>query len=85
MVLLDEPTVSLDPLTESSLLATVFQVLADRTVVMVTHHLQGVEHMDRVVFLDQGRLVLDGSPAELEISSSLFRNLLAFDRGAQDW
>lgn len=85
VVLLDEPTVSLDPLTESSLLGTVFQVFADRTVVMVTHHLQGVEHMDRVVFLDQGRLVLDGSPAELEKSSSLFRNLLAFDRGAQDW
>ena len=46
---------------------------------------RNMEHMDRVVFLDQGRLVLDGSPAELEISSSLFRNLLAFDRGAQDW
>lgn len=83
VVLLDEPTVSLDPLTESKLLATVFRVLEDRTVVMVTHHLQGIEHMDRVVFLDQGRVVLDGSPAELEQSSPLFRQLLAFDRGLQ--
>ncbi|MDO4503028.1 MAG: thiol reductant ABC exporter subunit CydC [Coriobacteriia bacterium] len=82
VVLLDEPTVGLDPLTESKLLRTVFDVLADKTVVMVTHHLQGVEHMDRVVFLDGGRVVLDGAPAELERTSPLFRQLLAFDRGA---
>lgn len=81
VVLLDEPTVSLDPLTETKLLDTVFDVLADRTVIMVTHHLCGIEHMDRVLLVQDGRILLDGSPQELAKSSELFQRLLAFDRG----
>lgn len=81
VVLLDEPTVSLDPLTEQTLLATVFEVLEGRSVVMVTHHLAGVEHMDRVVFLEEGRIALEGSPSQLCRESERYRRLLAFDRG----
>ncbi len=83
MVLLDEPTVSLDPFTESKLLDTIFDVLADRTVIMVTHHLCGIEHMDRVLLIQDGRILLDGSPQELAQSSELFQRLLAFDRGLE--
>ncbi len=81
VVLLDEPTVSLDPLTETKLLDTIFDVLADRTVIMVTHHLCGIGHMDRVLLVQDGRILLDGSPKELAKSSELFQRLLAFDRG----
>ena len=83
VVLLDEPTVSLDPLTEAKLLDTAFEVLADRTVIMVTHHLCGIEHMDRVLLVQDGRILLDGSPQELAQSSELFQRLLAFDRGLE--
>ena len=81
VVLLDEPTVSLDPLTERALLETVFNVLEGRSVVMVTHHLAGIEHMDRVVFLEEGGIALEGTPAQLSEESERFRQLLAFDRG----
>ena len=80
VVLLDEPTVALDPLTEHALLEDVFKVLEGRSVVMVTHHLAGIEHMDRVVFIEDGRIALEGSPAELARSSARFQQLLAFDR-----
>ena len=83
VVLLDEPTVSLDPLTEAKLLDTAFEVLADRTVIMVTHHLCGIEHIDRVLLVQDGGILLDGSPQELAQSSELFRRLLAFDRGME--
>lgn len=81
VVLLDEPTVGLDPPTERKLLETLFDVLADRTIVMATHHLACIERMDRVVFLDAGRIVLDGSPQDLARESERYRMLLAFDRG----
>lgn len=81
IVLLDEPTVGLDPITETELLATVFGVLADRTVVMATHHLLGVAAMDRVVYLEDGRIVLDGAPEALAATSERYQQLLAFDRG----
>ena len=80
VVLLDEPTVALDPLTEHALLEDLFTVLEGRSVVMVTHHLAGIEHMDRVVFIEDGRIALEGSPAELARSSARFQQLLAFDR-----
>lgn len=81
VVLLDEPTVGLDPETERALLRTVFEVLDGRTLVMVTHHLLGVGAMDRVAFVEGGRVALEGTPAELEAASERYRRLLAFDRG----
>ena len=83
VVLLDEPTVSLDPLTEAKLLDTAFEVLADHTVIMVTHHLCGIEHMDRVLLVQDGGILLDGSPQELAKTSELFQRLLSFDRGLE--
>ena len=80
-VVLDEPTVGLDPITERSLMDTLQRAFADKTLIMITHHLQGVAAFDRVVFLEDGRIVLDGSPAHLERTSERYRRLLAFDRG----
>ncbi len=81
IVLLDEPTVGLDPATEASLLHSVFDLLSAKTVVMVTHHLMGVDSMDRVVFMEQGRIALEGTPACLEATSERYRRLLSMDRG----
>ena len=81
VVVLDEPTVGLDPLTERALLDTLFEALAGKTVIMITHHLAGVGALDRVVFVEDGRIALDGSPDELARTSARYRRLLAFDRG----
>ena len=81
IVLLDEPFAALDPITERGLLDTLLDVFADRTLILVTHHLQGVSRMDRVVFISDGAVSLDGAPADLERGSEHYRRLLALDRG----
>ena len=81
IVLLDEPTVGLDPATERALLKAIFSTTEGKTLIMITHHLQGVADMDRVVFLEDGRIELEGSPDELERTSERYRRLLAFDLG----
>ena len=81
VVILDEPTVGLDPITERALLDDLFEALAGKTVIMITHHLAGVDAMDRVVFVEDGRIALDGAPDELACTSERYRRLLAFDRG----
>lgn len=80
IVILDEPTVSLDPRTEHEVLSTMFEVLADKTVVLITHHLQGVSNMDRVLFLENGVIALDGTPKELERTSQHYRALLELEQ-----
>lgn len=81
IVMLDEPTVGLDPITEQALVATMFAVLKDKTVFWVTHHLQGVDRCDQVLFLEDGHLTLQGRPQELLATSARYRHLYALDAG----
>ena len=66
ILLLDEPGAHLDPSNEAWLWTLVRELSAGGClVVVVTHHLaQAAQHCDRVLLLDQGRLVADGSPAQ---------------------
>lgn len=81
IVVLDEPTVGLDPITERRLLETLFATLRGKTLIMVTHHLQGAAMMDRVIFIEEGKLALSGSPNDLEKTNAKYRQLQSFDRG----
>ena len=80
IVLLDEATVGLDPETEQGILDTLMEAARGRTLIMITHHLQGIQAFDRVVFLEDGRIEIDGSPAALARENARYRQLLAFDR-----
>ncbi|MTD42358.1 thiol reductant ABC exporter subunit CydC [Erwinia sp. CPCC 100877] len=81
IVLLDEPTTGLDPITEQRLLETFFETLADKTIIWITHHLQGVSMMDRVIFIEDGQLTMSGSPQELLATNTHYQKLYAIDRG----
>lgn len=81
IVVLDEPFAGLDPATEQALLETMLSALEGSTVLLITHHLQGVSHADRVLFFENGSIAMDGSPAELERSNERYRMLLSFDNG----
>lgn len=81
IVILDEPTVSLDPHTEQAVLDTMLDVLEGKTVILITHHLQRVQNLDRVLFLENGRITIDGKPKELERLNERYRTLLELDQG----
>jgi ATP-binding cassette subfamily C protein CydC len=83
VVMLDEPTVGLDPITERDLLSTIFQTLEGKTLIWVTHHLTGMEQMDEIIFLEEGRIKMRGSHAELLHQSKHYRKLYEFDRPLQ--
>jgi ATP-binding cassette, subfamily C, bacterial CydC len=80
IVIMDEPTVGLDPITEANLLADIFETLKGKTIIWVTHHLIGVEKMDRILFLENGKITMDGSHQKLLKSEERYRHLYALDR-----
>ncbi|MBA3925692.1 thiol reductant ABC exporter subunit CydC [Listeria rustica] len=80
IVVLDEPTVGLDPITEKELLGTIFETLQGKSLVWVTHHLVGVEKMDRVLFLENGDVIMDGTHQELLANEERYRHLYELDR-----
>ncbi|WEV72031.1 thiol reductant ABC exporter subunit CydC [Bifidobacterium sp. ESL0790] len=81
VILLDEPTIGLDPITERDLMRMIFSAVGDRTLLWVTHHLQGVEDATQVIFLEDGRIAMHGAPAELYRDNDRFRTLYKLDVG----
>ncbi|RII15787.1 Iron import ATP-binding/permease protein IrtB [Streptomyces sp. YIM 130001] len=65
VVLLDEVTSALDPVNEAAVHEGIERLMAGRTVVMVAHRMRTVRRADRVVFLDGGRIVEQGTHEEL--------------------
>ncbi|SYX86716.1 thiol reductant ABC exporter subunit CydC [Paenibacillus alvei] len=80
VVILDEPTVGLDPKTELELLATMFETMKGKSLIWITHHLVGVEQMDEIVFVENGQVEMRGSHAELMKQYPRYRNLYHLDR-----
>ncbi|MCM3747548.1 thiol reductant ABC exporter subunit CydC [Paenibacillus pasadenensis] len=63
--LLDEPTSSLDYVTEQHVLNHLFAQAAEDTLVLICHRLAGLEAMDQIVVMDQGKIIEAGSYSEL--------------------
>lgn len=79
IILMDEPTTGLDPITERDLLETMLTAAKDKTIIWVTHHLAGAEMMDEVVFLSEGKIALKGSHDKLIETSEYYRSLYEMD------
>jgi ATP-binding cassette subfamily B protein len=65
VLILDEATSNVDPGTEALLEDAMRRLLSGRTTIVVAHRLSTAEHMDRVLVVDGGRVVEDGSHGEL--------------------
>lgn len=81
ILLLDEPTVGLDPVTEEKVIETFMKQLQGKTLIWITHHLQGIEMMDQVVFIENGKITMQGSPVELQKTNEHYRTLKMADEG----
>jgi len=75
VLVLDEATSSLDVPSERQVQRALRTILADRTAVIIAHRLSTVEIADRVLVLDEGRIVEDGPPEALLASTGHYADL----------
>ena len=66
-IVLDEPTAMLDPMGRAEVMSTIHRLNKELgiTVVLVTHFMEEAVGADRIVVMDSGRIVMDGTPAEV--------------------
>ncbi|MEU2712394.1 ABC transporter ATP-binding protein [Streptomyces sp. NPDC007205] len=77
LLLLDEPTSHLDALNEAALTAALKDITRECAVLVIAHRLSTVQHADRIVVLDEGRVTACGRHEELLTTSPVYRRLAA--------
>jgi ATP-binding cassette subfamily B protein/subfamily B ATP-binding cassette protein MsbA len=77
ILILDEPTSSLDAISEEIVFSALRRLRAGRTTIVIAHRLSTVRDADRILVLDGGRIAAQGSHEELLTSSRLYRRMCA--------
>lgn len=77
VLILDDATSSVDPTKEHEITAALSEVMQGRTTLVIAHRAATIALADRVVLLDGGRIVAEGTHAELLAGSGRYRSVLA--------
>ncbi|MGW8821247.1 thiol reductant ABC exporter subunit CydC [Paenibacillus lautus] len=78
--LLDEPTSSLDYITEQRVFRQLLEQAQDDTLILICHRLTGLEEMDRIVVMDQGRILEAGTYTQLMEQKGYFYEMKQIER-----
>ena len=81
ILILDEATSALDSEVEAEILNTLYGVMEGKTVIAIAHRLSTIAHMDRIVVLDQGRIVEQGTHQALLSQGGLYAGFWARQSG----
>jgi len=65
VIFVDEPTSALDPFAENEMMDFLLHVAADKTVIFISHRLSSMQKADRIIYIEEGQVMENGSHAEL--------------------
>ncbi|MBE6499059.1 MAG: ABC transporter ATP-binding protein [Methanobrevibacter thaueri] len=85
VILLDEATSFLDVENESKIQKAISTLIENKTVIIIAHRMRTVASADKVVVLDDGRVVEQGRPDDLISQDGLFKRMLDLQRLSGDW
>ena len=81
ILLLDEATSALDSEVEAAIQASLYELMEGKTVIAIAHRLSTIAAMDRLVVLDEGKIIEQGSHAQLLAQNGLYARLWAHQSG----
>lgn len=81
ILVLDEATSSLDSESEKHIQEGLWELMKDKTALVIAHRLSTIKHLDRIIVLDHGRIVQQGTHDELIRKKGLYKNLWSLQSG----
>ena len=75
IVILDEPTAALDSIAEERVYRDLDSVLKDRSAIFITHRLASVKFLDKIMLLNDGKIVEEGSHDELMMKDGVYKSM----------
>ncbi len=81
ILILDEATSALDSEVETAIQENLYRLMRDKTVIAIAHRLSTIAMMDRLIVLDQGRIIEEGTHAELVARAGLYAQLWEHQSG----
>mgnify|MGYP000993269618 CR=1 FL=1 len=85
LLLLDEPTASLDARNEVAVQKAIGQLVRNKTVIMIAHRLKTVEHADQILVVNEGRIEETGTHRELLVRNGLYARLWNLQNRSKEW
>ena len=81
VLILDEATSQLDSESEKYIQEGLWKLMKDKTVLVIAHRLSTIKHLDRIIVLDQGKIVQDGRHEKLIHQKGLYAKLWRHQSG----
>lgn len=81
IVVLDEATSALDSLTEKQIQVAIFELIKDKTAIVIAHRLSTILNMDRIIVLDKGRIIEQGTHQQLLDRKGKYHAMWQHQRG----
>ena len=85
IVLLDEATASLDPESEASIQEAIGALIQNKTVIVIAHRLRTIANADKIIVLDKGMAVEEGTHEELIEKKGLYNRLYTIQQESLGW
>lgn len=85
VILLDEATSFLDVENESKIQKALSALIKNKTVIIIAHRMRTIANADKIIVLDEGRIVEQGSPEELIAKDALFKKMVDLQNLSGEW
>ena len=85
IIVLDEATANVDPENEKELMEAIEELTRDKTIIMIAHRLKTVESADQILVIDRGKVVQQGSHAQLMAQEGIYRRFVDARQRAASW
>lgn len=85
IVILDEATASIDPENEQVIQEAIGELVKDKTVIIIAHRLATIENVDKILVVDDGKIVQEGNHKDLIQENGIYREFLKRRELAEGW